>query len=107
MEGGTGSHKIRSAIFISFALFGFKLTTAATCNMDPNAGTNRCDGMKCKFDWQCFSGYCYDDKTIGKDSCSKFNNCASTIFSHYGRCDGIECDTSSNCFSIGCVENLC
>jgi hypothetical protein len=22
-----------------------------TCTDDANAGTNRCDGMKCKFDW--------------------------------------------------------
>jgi hypothetical protein len=66
-----------------------KVINGETCNDDPNAGTNRCDGMKCKFDWQCFTGYCYDDMTVGKDTCSKFNNCASTIFSHYGRCNGV------------------
>lgn len=77
------------------------------CNQDPNAGTKRCDGMKCKFDWQCASEYCYSDSKVGKDTCSKVNNCATTIFSHYGRCDGVECETSSNCINLGCVNQKC
>jgi len=58
--------------------------------------------MKCSWDWQCLTGYCFDDNIQGKDTCSTSNSCSSTVFSHYGRCLSVPCEMGTNCASLTC-----
>ena len=71
------------------------------CEQSDIAESNRCGGIFCFRDEDCWSLRC-DLFVCGYDK-----ECREDITAETGRCDGLYCEEDSNCWNTNCVGNVC